>query len=80
MGKGPVAQGAIHHLLTHKEYAVKIIESIIKEMDLDPYAEQTIKDLGVSGLFNLFRVCFFPQTSSHFLFTLLLTVCFDLRR
>lgn len=80
MGKGPVAEGANRRLLTHKENAVKMVKSIIKEKDLDPCAEQTTKDLGVSGLFDLSRICFFPQTSSHFLFTLSLAICFDLRR
>lgn len=60
--KGPVAQGAIHHLLTHKEHVVEMVESIIKEMNLDPCAKQTIEDLEASGLFDLSRVCFFPQT------------------
>ena len=51
-GKGPVTQGAICLLLTHKEHAVKMVESIIKEMDLDPCVGQTTKDLGALGLFN----------------------------
>ena len=36
-----------------------MIESIIKETDMDPCADQTMKDLGASSLFDLFRVCFF---------------------
>ena len=48
-------------MLTHKEHAVKMVESIIKEMDLDPCAEQMIEDLGASGFFNLSRVCFLPS-------------------
>ena len=43
---GPITQGTIHHLLTHKEYAIEMVKSIIKETDLDPCAKQTIKDLG----------------------------------
>jgi len=35
---GPVTQGTCH-LLTHKGYVVEIVKSIIKETDLDPYAE-----------------------------------------
>jgi len=35
-----------------------MIESIIKETDLDPCAEQLTEDLGASGLFDLARVCF----------------------
>lgn len=58
MGKGPIAQGAIRRLLTHKEHAVKMVELIIKEMDLDPCADQTTEDLGALGLFDLSKVCF----------------------
>ena len=54
----PVTQGAICHLLTHKEHVIEMIESIIKDKDLDPCAEQLIEDLGVSSLFDLARVCF----------------------
>ena len=53
-----VTQGAVHQLLTHKEHAVEMIKSIIKDTDLDPCAEQLTKDLGASGLFDLARVCF----------------------
>ena len=64
--KGPIAQGAVRRLLTHKEHAIEMVESIIKEMDLDHCVEQKTKDLGVSGLFDLSRVRFLPQTSFHF--------------
>ena len=37
MEKGLVAQGAIRRLLTHTELVVKMVESIIKETDLDPW-------------------------------------------
>ena len=36
---GPVTEGTICHLLTHKEHAVEMVELIIKEMDLDPCVE-----------------------------------------
>ena len=39
MGKGLVAQGVVRHLLTHKEHAIEVVKSIIKETDLDPCAE-----------------------------------------
>ena len=64
--KGPVTQGAVCCLLTHKEHAVEMVELIIKETDLDPCAEQTTEDLRAFGLFDLSRACFFPQTSSPF--------------
>ena len=35
-GKGPIAQGVVHRLLMHKEHAVEMVQSIIKETDLDP--------------------------------------------
>ena len=38
-----------------------MVKSIIKKMDLDPYAEQEMEDLGASGLFDLSRVCCFPR-------------------
>ena len=57
--KGLDAQGAIRHLLTHKEHAVEMVDAIIKEMDLDPCADQTTEDLGALGLFDLSRVCSF---------------------
>ena len=43
----------------HKEHAVEMIESIIKETDLDPCTVKTTEDLEVLGLFNLSRVLFF---------------------
>ena len=55
---GPVTQVIVRRLLTHKEHVVEMVESIIKETDLDPYAEQMTKDLGASGLFDLARVFF----------------------
>ena len=57
IGMGPVTQGAVRCLLTHKEHAVEMVESIIRETNVDPCAEQEMEDLGASGLFNLSRVC-----------------------
>jgi len=54
-----ITQETVHRLLTHKEHAVEMVESIIIDTDLDPYAEQTIKELGALGLFDLSRVCLF---------------------
>uniref|UniRef100_A0A7N2LUF8 Uncharacterized protein n=1 Tax=Quercus lobata TaxID=97700 RepID=A0A7N2LUF8_QUELO len=50
----PVTQGT-RCLFTHKGYAIKLVESIIKEMNLDPCTEQETVDLGVSSLFDLSR-------------------------
>ena len=49
MRKGPVAQGAVRRLLMHKDHAVEMVDSIIKETDLDPYADQTMEELGGVG-------------------------------
>ena len=54
-----ITQGTVHRLLTHKEHVVKMVEPIIKDADLDPYAEQATKELGVLGLFDLSRVRLF---------------------
>ena len=42
----------------HKEHAVEMVQSIIKETDLDPCADKMTKDLGAPGLFDLSRACF----------------------
>ena len=52
-----------------------MVESIIKVMDLDPYAKQMTKNLGASGLFNLAKVCF-SCTLFHFVFSSLANSCF----
>lgn len=44
-GKGPVIPSTIRRLLTHKDHVIEMIDSIIKETDLDSCADQTMKDL-----------------------------------
>ena len=56
---GPVTQGTVRRLLMHKEHAIEMVESIIKDVDLDPCAEQMTEESGVSGLFDLSRVHLF---------------------
>lgn len=56
---GPVTQGPDHCLLTHKDYAIEMIKLIIKDKDVDPYANQMTKELGAAGLFELAQVRFF---------------------
>ena len=58
---GPVSQGTVCHLLMHKEHVLEMVESIIKETDLDLCAEQMTEDLGALGLFDLSRVRSFPK-------------------
>ena len=59
----PVTQDPKRHLLIYKDYALEMIESIIKDKDVDPCAEQATIELGALGLFYLTRVrsflCFF---------------------
>ena len=63
MATSPVTQGTVRRLLTYKEHAVEMVESIIKETDLDPCVEQLTEDLGALGLFDLAKLCY-----SHILF------------
>ena len=65
---GPVTQGLDHRLPTHKDYAIEVIESIIKDKDVDPCAEQMTEELGASGLFDLARVRLFPFFFFFFFF------------
>ncbi|KAK9993909.1 hypothetical protein SO802_023612 [Lithocarpus litseifolius] len=52
---GPVSQEAKRRLLTHKGYALEMLESIFKEKDVDPCVNQSVGELGDSGLFDLAR-------------------------
>nr|POE62467.1 hypothetical protein CFP56_26398 [Quercus suber] len=53
--KGPVTLDPIQRLVTHKDYAIKMVTSIIKETDLDPCGEHSSEDLRYSGLYDLSR-------------------------
>ena len=57
---GLVTQGT-RHLLMHKGYVVEMVESIIKETNVDPCAEQETEDLRTSSLFYLSRVSLLPN-------------------
>ena len=57
---GHVTQGT-RCLFTYKGYAIEMVESIIKETNVDPYDEQESKDLGTSSLFDLSRVSLLPN-------------------
>ena len=56
--KGLIILDPIQRLVTHKDYAIEMVNSIIKETDLDPSGEHSLEDLGASSLYNLLRVCF----------------------
>ena len=66
----PITQEPNHRLLTHKDYVVELIESIIKDKDVDPCAEQMTEELGASGLFDLTRIRLF-LFSLFFIYSLL---------
>ena len=61
--KGLITGVDVPHLLTHKAHVVEVIESIIKDTKMEPCAEQSTKELGTSGLFDLAQVRHF-----HFFF------------
>ena len=54
---GPVTQRPDHRLLTHKDYAIEMMGSIIRDKDVDPCVELGTDELGASGLFDLSLVC-----------------------
>ena len=56
---GPIVQDPDRRLFTHKDYALEMVESIIRDKDVDPCAKQGTDELGASGLFDLAWVCFF---------------------
>ena len=60
---GPVNEGP-YCLLTHKDYAVGEVESLIKLTDIEPCDLLGTEDLGASAFFDLTRVCLllFGQT------------------
>ena len=59
MTSGPITQGPDHRLLTHKDYAIEVVGSIIRDKDIDPCTELVTDELGASGLFDLAQVCFY---------------------
>ena len=65
---GPVTQDSKHRLLAHKDYVVEMLESIIKDKDMDPCVSQATGELGDSGLFNLARVSIFHSFFYLFIF------------
>ena len=73
VGKGmmtstsPVIEGP-RCLLTHKDYTVKEVQSLIKPMDVDPCAELGTEELGASTLFDLTQVNLFPWLISSLFF------------
>ena len=66
----PITQGSDYRLLTHKDYAIKMVESIIKDKDVDPCAKEMTEELGASGLFD---GCFFLSFFLSFFLQLFIT-------
>ena len=56
---GPVIEGP-RCLLTHKDYTIEEVQSLIKLTDVDPCAKLGMEELGVSALFYLTQVNTFP--------------------
>nr|POE78766.1 hypothetical protein CFP56_74240 [Quercus suber] len=52
---GPIISDPVQRLVSHKDYAIKMVNSIIKDTDLDECGQHTTKDLGAFGLFDLAR-------------------------
>ena len=71
---GLITQELDRRLLTHKDYAVEMVESIIKDKDVDPCVEEMTEELGASGLFDLARVRFFLSFFPSFFSYLLLNM------
>ena len=65
---GPVTQDSKHRLLAHKDYVVEMLESIIKDKDVDPYVGQATGELRDSGLYDLARVSIFHSFFYLFIF------------
>ena len=53
---GPINEDPCH-LLTHNDYAVGEVESLIKPTDIEPCDQLGMEDLGASTLFDFTRVC-----------------------
>ena len=62
IAQGPISSNPIQRLVSHKENAEEMVNSIIKDMDMDECVNHVTEELGVSGLFNLVGV------SIHWLF------------
>ena len=65
---GPIVSSPVQRLVNHKAYVVEMVNSIIKDTDLDECSEDATEDLGVSSRFNLAKVNYVRFT---FLFSFL---------
>jgi len=53
---GPIVSDPVQRLVSHKDYAVEMVNLINKDTDLDECGQHATKDLGAFGLFDLARV------------------------
>ena len=63
-------------LLTHKDYVVEEVKTLIKPTDVDPCAKLGTKELGESALFDLTLVSLLPWLILSIFFFLLTTIPF----
>ena len=56
---GLVTQDPERRFLTHKDYALEMMETIIRDKVIALCAEETMEELGALGIFYLARVRFF---------------------
>ena len=56
---GLVTQDPERRFLTHKDYALEMMETIIRDKVVALCAEETMEELGALGIFYLARVRFF---------------------
>ncbi|KAL0000418.1 hypothetical protein SO802_014199 [Lithocarpus litseifolius] len=59
LAQGPVIPEEGRCILTHKGYALEQLDSILGNEEADSCANQSVQELGDSGLFDLARVCTF---------------------
>ena len=80
MSKGPVVTNPFQRLVTHKDYALEMVNLITKKMDSDPCDKHTTEDLEASGLYDLSRVrvcCFQLNNSCVLILTLIFFFLFS---
>lgn len=82
MGKGLIVPGSVQWLVNHKDYAVKMVNSIIKDMNLDPCGKHSSGDLGILVFMTCHRYAFvsFSVCFNHHFCILTLTAIFAFKR
>ena len=65
-----ITQDSERRILTHKDYAVEMLETIIKDKDADPCVGQVTGEMEDLSLFDIAQVCFFHLFFYSFVFML----------